>query len=158
MLPGTPLGYNLSKEEWSARRHSAEDQNVMIRSAVEGSCVVVWDNETYESNNFKDADLVKLVEKSNSIFHSFRKRKVITEEELRYFTYKYKKVTKFGKMYQLPKIHKCLVNVPGSPVISNCDTATDKASEFLYHLYNLLRGQVCLTLRTLINFCRILKT
>ena len=61
-------------------------------------------------------------------------------------------------MYQLPKIHKRLVNVPGRPVISNCGTAADKASEFLDHLYNLLRGQLCLTLRTLINFCRILKT
>ena len=45
------------------------------------------DNETYESSSFKDADLIKLVEKSNSIFQSLRKRKLITEEELKYFTY-----------------------------------------------------------------------
>ena len=43
LLPGTPLGYNLSKEEWSAMTHSAEDQSVMIRPAVKVSCVVVWD-------------------------------------------------------------------------------------------------------------------
>ena len=36
-------------------------------------------------------------------------------------------------MYQLPKIHKRLVNVPGRPVISNCGTSTEKASEFLDH-------------------------
>ena len=75
-----------------------------------------------------DVDLVKLVEKSNSIFNSLRKRKVITEEELKYFTYKYKKATNFGKMYLLPKIHKHLVNVPSRPVISNCGTPTEKAS------------------------------
>ena len=48
-----------------------------------------------------------------SIFKSPRKDKLITEEELKYFTYEYKKVTNFGKMYLLPKIHKRLVNVPG---------------------------------------------
>ena len=95
MLPGTPLDYNLSKEEWLAMRGLAEDQNIIIKLADKGSYIVVWDqgdylaeadrqlndNETYESSSFKDADLVKLVEKSNSIFQSLRKRKLITEEE-----------------------------------------------------------------------------
>ena len=70
MLPGTPLDYNLSKEEWVAMRGLAEDQNIMIKLADK----VVWDqedhlveadrqlkdNETYESGSFKDKDLVKL--------------------------------------------------------------------------------------------------
>ena len=64
------------------------------------------DNRSYESSSFKDANLVKLVEKSNNIFRSFRKRKLITEEELKYFTDKYKKATNFGKMYVLSKTHK----------------------------------------------------
>ena len=92
------------------------------------------DNETYESSSFKDVDLVKLVEKSNSIFQSLRKRKLITEEELKYFTYKYKKATNFGKMYLLPKIHKRLVNVPGR-------TPTEKASEFIdHHLQPIMKS------------------
>ena len=36
-------------------------------------------------------------------------------------------------MYLLPKIHKHLVNVPGPPGNSNCDTPTVKASNFLDH-------------------------
>ena len=70
MLPGTPLDYNLSKEEWVAMRGLAEDQNIIIKLADK----VVWDqedhlveadrqikdNETYESSSFKDKDLVKL--------------------------------------------------------------------------------------------------
>ena len=36
-------------------------------------------------------------------------------------------------MYLLPKIHKHLVNVPGPPVNSNCNTPTEKASKFLDH-------------------------
>ena len=73
-------------------RGLAEDQNIIIQPTDKGSCVVGWDreyylaeagrqlkdNETYESSSFKDAPLVKLVEKSNSIFQSLRKRKFIT--------------------------------------------------------------------------------
>ena len=155
VLPGTPLEYNLSKEESLAMRGLTEDRNIIIKPADKGYCVVVWDrgdyiaeadrqlkdNKTCESSSFKDVDLVKLVEKSNSIFQSLRKRKLITEEELKYFTYKYKKATNFGKMYLLPKIHKRLVNVPGRPVISNCGTPTEKASEFLdHHLQPIMKS------------------
>ena len=147
VLPGTPLDYNLSNKEWLAMRSLAEDRNIMIKSAGKGSCAVVWDrddyitkadrqlkhNAIYESSSFKDTNLVKLVGKSNSIFQSFRKRKLITKEKLKYFTYKYKKATNSGKMYLLSKIHQRLVNVPGRPVISNCGTPTEKASEFLDH-------------------------
>ena len=147
VLLGTPLDYNLSTEELLAMTGLAQDRNIIIKPADKGSCVVVWDregyiaeadrqlndNETYERSSLKDVDLVKLVEKSNIIFQSLRKRKLITEEELKYFIYKYKKTTNFGKMYLLPKIHKRLVNVPGRLIISNCGTPTEKASEFLDH-------------------------
>ena len=43
VLPGTPLDYNLSKEEWLAMRGLAEDQNIIIKPVDKGSCVVVWD-------------------------------------------------------------------------------------------------------------------
>ena len=37
----------------------------------------------------------------------FSERKnLITEEQVKYFTYEYKKATNFGKPYRLPKIHK----------------------------------------------------
>ena len=102
-----------SKSAPPRAQSSSEDRNILIKPADKGSCVVVWDrehyiaeadrqfkdNETYENSSFEDVDLVKLIEKSNSIFESLRKRKLITEEELKYFTYKYKKATNFGKMY-----------------------------------------------------------
>ena len=66
-------------------------------------------------------------------------------------------------MYLLPKIHKRLVNALACPIISNCSTSTEKASEFLDdHLQPIMRsgmsGQVCLTLNILMNFCWNLKT
>ena len=55
----------------------------------------------------------------------------MTEKELKYFTYGYQKATNLSKMYLLPKIHKRLSNIPGTPVISNCGTPAEKVSEFL---------------------------
>ena len=55
---------------------------------------------------------------------------MITEKQLKYFTYKYKNATNFGKLYLLSKTHKLLFDVPATPVISNCDTPTEKCSGF----------------------------
>ena len=44
-------------------------------------------------------------------------------------------------MCLLPKIHKRLSDVPGRPVISNCGTPTEKASEFLdNHLQEVMQN------------------
>ena len=58
---------------------------------------------------------------------------MISEKELKYFSYNFKNASCLGKMYLLPKIHKRLHDVPGRPVISNCGTPTEKLSEFLDH-------------------------
>ena len=59
--------------------------------------------------------------------------KLISEKELKYFTYNFKKVTNLGKLYFLPKIHKRLSAVAGRPVISNCRTPTE-VSEYLDYI------------------------
>ena len=128
----------------------AEDHSFIIEPAGKWSCAVLWDRkdyiaeaekqlqevdvyedvDAYEDTCFKESDLVKLVEKSNTMFQSFRRKNLITEEELKYFSYQYKKSANCGKMYLLPKIHKRLDNVPARPVISNCGTPTKKVSFF----------------------------
>ena len=101
------------------------------------------DIDIYEDTDFKKSDLVKLVEKSNTMFQSLRRKNLIAEKKLKYFSYQYKRSTKFGKMYPLPTIHKRLDNVPGRPVISNCGTPTEKASEFLdHHLQPIMKSGV----------------
>ena len=85
--------------------------------------------------------LVDLTEKSNQIFKKLGNKKVITEKELKYFTYSFKNASCLGKMYLLPKIHRRLYNVPGRPVISICETPTEKMSEFLdHHLQPVMKG------------------
>ena len=43
----------------------------------------------------------------------------------------FKKATNLGKLYLLPKIHKCLFEVSDKPVILNCVPLTEEVSEFL---------------------------
>ena len=59
---------------------------------------------------------------------------MISEKELKYFTYNFKKATNLGKLYFLPRTHKRLSAVPGRPVISNCGTPTEKVSEYLDYI------------------------
>jgi hypothetical protein len=42
-----------------------------------------------------------------------------------------------GRLYLLPKIHERLSDVPGRPVISNCGTSTEKASD--HHLKPIMK-------------------
>lgn len=49
---------------------------------------------------------------------------------MKYFTINFKKTTNLGKLCLLPKIHKCLPEVPHKPVISNCGTPIKTVFEF----------------------------
>ena len=83
----------------------------MIKRADKGSCVVIWDRNdyakeaeiqlsnqnVYNSVEFKDKIPTELVEKSNHFFKSLKASGIISEKELQYFTYKYKKQPVLGK-------------------------------------------------------------
>ena len=73
-------------------------------------------------------------------------RKEFTSWNLKYFFYEFKKTYNLGKLYLLPKLHKRQSDVPGRSVISNCDTPTEKVSEFLdFHLKPIMRiGNSCM--------------
>ena len=116
-------------------RALANDRSIVIKKADKGSCVVVWDRNDYIAEaekqlsdeniykdiNFKDEILQELADNSNKLFRNLKTKGSITEKELKYFPIEFKKATNLGKLYLLPKIHKRLENVPGRPVISNCN-------------------------------------
>ena len=82
-----------------------------------------------------------LTEKSNRIFKGLCNKKLITEKELKYFSFNFMNAFCLGKIYLLPKIHKTLFDVSGPPVTSNCGTPTEKVSEFLdHHLQPVMKG------------------
>ena len=98
------------------------------------------DKKVYQQVSNSEKVLSKLAKMSNKIIINLKKRGYITEKQLKYFSYEYRKATNFGKLYFLPKIHKRLHNVPGRPVFSNCGTPTEKCSEFLdYYLKPLMQ-------------------
>ena len=125
-----------------------------MKKADKGSCVVIWvrrdyimeaekqlnDKAVYKDVNF-DKDLIpSLTSKSNRLFESLKQRQLITDKEFKYFRFEFKKTCNLGKLYLLTKIQKCLSNVPGRPVISNCGAAAKKVSEFLYsHMQPIMR-------------------
>ena len=139
---------NLSGDEWKALKSLADDMINAIKDADKGSLVVIKDREDYlqeaskqlrDTNIYKDVKcneniLTGLVERSIKIFSRLCSCKLISEKELRYFTYCFRKDTNLGKLYFLPKIHKRLSSVPGRPVISNCGNPTEKISEYLDHI------------------------
>ena len=148
-----PIRYsNLSKEEWIAIRSFVDDRSIVIKKPDKVSCIFVWDRNDYlgeaekqlKDQNvyrkvaFKDKILSQLVDCSNRFCKNLKMKGHITEKELKYFSYEFKKSCNFGKLYLLPKIHKSLEKVPGRPVISNCDTPTEKVSEFLDHHLKLV--------------------
>ena len=82
--------------------------------------------------------LCELVTKSNGFFKDLRQNGCMTERELKYFSYEYKKTTNLGKLYLLLKIYKRLENVPGRAVISFYGTPNEKVQEFLDHHHKLV--------------------
>ena len=145
---------NLSQEERKAIRSLVDNKNIAIKKVDKGSFVAIWDhndyiteaekqlsdNVVYKQVNFKEKNLCDLVETSNRFYRGLKLDGHISEKEMKYFMYKYKKVTNLGKLYLLPKIYKRLYDVPGRPAISNCDTPTEKVSEFLDHnLKNIMQ-------------------
>ena len=125
-------------------RTLADDRTIVIKKADKGFCVVVWDRNDYvkeaekQLNDIKDVYkdvcfneklLQQFVGTSNKLFQNLKAKEKISDKQLKYFTYQYKKVTNLGKLYLLPKIHKRLTNVFGRSVTSSCDTPTEKASK-----------------------------
>ena len=99
------------------------------------------DKTVYKDIKFKETILSDLMDKSNRILKSFYTCKFITEKEVKYFSYDFKKTSNVDKFYLLPKIHEQLFNLPGRPGISSYGTPKEKASEFLdFYLKPLMQS------------------
>ena len=155
-LPGKTQSHNLTKEEWEAMCNVVEDQSLIINPAYKSSRVGIWDREDYIAEGYRQRNdhstytdvkkfnqklMFDLTDKINKIFKDLCNKKFITEKELEYFSFSFKNACCLNKMFFLPKIHKRLFDVPGRPVISNCETPTEKVSEFLdHHLQPVMKG------------------
>ena len=95
------------------------------------------DKIIYKDVTFNKNIIPNLTEKSNKIFENLKRRGFISEKQCRF---DFKNSYNLEKLYFLHKIHKRLSNVPGRPVITNCQTPTVKVTEFLdNHLQPIMR-------------------
>ena len=78
-----------------------------------------------------------LISTIHNAIEKIRKRGDLNADTIKYFMIN---DPKFAHYYLLPKIHKRLHDVPGRPVISNCDYYTENISSFLdFHLQPFAR-------------------
>ena len=105
LLPGKSKDYNLSKEQCLTMKALASDRSIVIKAADKGSWVVVWDrggyiaeakrqvndNAIYRSFEPDENHISELVKQSNTMFEKLANNKVISDKELKYFTYTQKK-------------------------------------------------------------------
>ena len=99
------------------------------------------------SFKFNENILTDLFAKSNKMCKRLSSHKLISEKELKCFTYNFKKATNLGKLYFLPKTHKRSGAVPGRPIIFNCGTPTEKVAEYLDYILKSIMQESCSYIR-----------
>ena len=113
-----------------------DDPGIIIKYADKGSVVVVWDQEDYLKEAYRQLDDREVYEHvledpsalANTLIKALEKirlRGYLSKDTLDHFLVK---DSKFSRFYLLPKIYKRLHNVPGRPLISNCGYYTENIS------------------------------
>ena len=157
---------NLAKEERNALYNLRDDPTIIIKGADKGSAVVVWDREDYvkeTSKQLEDKDAYEEVQNDpsiliNTIIRALEKIRIrgdFSNYTLKYFLVK---DPKFARFYLLPKIHKRLRNVPGIPVISDCEFYTENISSFLDHHLQPIAQKVNSFIKDTNHFLRKIKS
>ena len=85
---------------------SLSRRQAKVRALLFGAGMIIYwklsDKKVYQEVSNSE----KLAEVSDKMFSNSKKKCYITEKQLKYFSYEYRKATNFGKLYFLPKIYK----------------------------------------------------
>lgn len=116
-------------------------EDIVIKQADKGSAVVVMDKNRYireAMRQLNDGEVhvslegdptEDMIEIINQRVRSLRSDGQISDSTLEYLLVN--STAKAGRFYLLPKLHK--KGCPGRPVISGCNTPTEKISAFVDH-------------------------
>ena len=141
---------NISREEQKALENLRNYDDIIIKQADKGSAVVILDRGKYVAEamrqlhdsevyiSLRDDPTADMIRKVNE-----RVEKLHTDGYISQSTLQYLMVTNnatAGCFYLLPKIHK--KNCPGHPVISGCNTPTEKISAFVDSQLKPLLSQI----------------
>ena len=120
---------NLPKEEWRAIRSLGDDRSIIIKKVNKGLCIVVWDRSHYvletekqlsDLSVYRDASnseniLPKLLEASNKMFSSLRRKGFITEKNLNILHSSIKRYRILVKYTYFPNSISNFLMSPGHP-------------------------------------------
>ena len=132
---------NLSREEQQALQNLRKYDDIIIKQADKGSAVVIMDKEAYLQEAMRQLNdseiyqpLVKdstrdMIKKVNERIQESHRKGNIDDKTRDYLLASGEE--RAGKFYLLPKIHK--KGCPGRPVITGCNTPTEKISRFVDH-------------------------
>ena len=136
-----PCQRNMSREEEEALENLRGYDGIVIKQADKGSAVVVMDREKYVDEAMRqlnDSDVyiplqkdptTTMIKKINARINKLHADGYISDSSLQYLLIN--SDARAGRFYLLPKMHKA--NCPGRPVISGCNTPTEKISAFVDH-------------------------
>ena len=156
---------NLSKDEQTALENLRCYEDIIIKQPDEGSAVVVMDKEAYLKEAMRQLDdkevyqpLVKdptkdMIKKINERIQKSYHQGNIDKETQQYLMASGEE--RAGRFYLLPKIHK--EGCPGRPVISGCNTPTEKISQFVDHHLRPLVPNIASYIKDTNDFLRKLK-
>ena len=139
--------------------------DIVIKQADKGSAVVVIDREKYIDEAMRQLNdrevyiplhsdpTAAMTKKINVRINKLRDDGYISDSTLQYLLIN--SDARAGRFYLLPKIHK--TNCPGRPVISGCNTPTEKISAFADHQLKPLVPQMSSYVKGTNDFLKKLK-
>ena len=130
---------NISREEQKALENLRNYDDIIKKQAEKGSAVVILDRDKYVAEamrqlndtevyfSLRDDPTVDMIRKVNERVEKLHNDGYISQSTLQYLMVTNDATA--GRFYLLPKTHK--KNCPGRPVISGCNTPTEKISAFV---------------------------
>lgn len=144
--PKHPHRSNLSPNHQQALHQLQQLQHIIIKPADKGGSIVLWPEHQYLKEAHRQLldpkyytpvphnPIPKLIEDITAYLHFLHSAHIIDTN-----TYNFlipHSPSRIPLFYMLPKIHK--PNIPGRPIISGCDSPTEKLSIFVDHYLKTL--------------------
>ena len=164
--PKKNLKFNLTKEERSAKRSLAQNNDIVIKKADKGSAVVIQNRSDYIKEGLRqltDRNFYRLQEENltqihnkliNDQVHNMLYSKEISQKTAEYLTPENPRTPNF---YLLPKIHKNKIPPPGRPIVSANGCPSERISQFVDHFIQPLVQKLPSYLRDSTHLIDILK-
>ena len=141
---------NLTQTERFSIKSLQKLPHTVIKPADKGGSLVLWPSTSYLNEAHKQLQNEKHYKKVQNnpiptLSSHIQKylQKIKDNKHIDHTTYKYllpKNPPRTPPLYLLPKIHK--PNMPGRPIISGCDSPTDKLSSFVDHFIKPLVPEI----------------